>query len=69
MAVRKKVKKAPARRGVAASPARRRRKTATGGGATGGPRSPRTRKPRGGKLSHMGPGELRRMRNARRRGR
>lgn len=48
MAVRKKVKKAPARRGVSASPAGRRRKPKTGGGVTAGPRSSRTRKKAGG---------------------
>ena len=64
MAVRKKVKKAPARRGVSASPAGRRRKP-KGGGSSGGGSNVRAR------FASLGPKEKRAAarRIARRRGR
>ena len=65
MAVRKKVKKAPARRGVSASPAGRRRKAKGGGSSGGGGSSLRSR------FASLGPKEKRAAarRIARRRGR
>ena len=57
MAVRKKVQRKRMRAGAGVSPAGRRRRPATGGGVTGGPRSSRTRKPkRGGGSSGGGSG-------------
>jgi len=65
MAVRKKVKKAPARRGMSASPAKRRRKPKRGGPSRGGGSSLRSR------FASLGPKEKRKAarRIARRRGR